>query len=157
MSSRSVTFTSFSIVLGSRDSIKMLSKLCWIFSLVSAVNVNCQSCLDNYDFVIVGGGTAGLTVANRLSELPEITVAVIEAGGEVFNNPNVTSVDGFTLALGTPIDWQYISTNQSYASDQTIAYHSGKALGGTTTVNGKQIIFYVIRSLILARNDICPS
>ncbi|KUJ20830.1 alcohol oxidase [Mollisia scopiformis] len=95
-----------------------------------------ELCLDRYDYIVVGGGPGGLTVANRLSEVSGISVAVIEAGREVFNNPNVTSVDGFTTALNTAIDWQYISTNQSYASGQTLAYHAGKALGGTSTING---------------------
>lgn len=89
-----------------------------------------------YDYIIVGGGTCGLTVANRLSELPNVTVAVIEAGASVLDNPNVTNVDDFTVALGTPIDWQYESTNQTYAVGQKIAYHSGKALGGSSTING---------------------
>ena len=64
-------------------------------------------------------------------------VVVIEAGGSVLNNPNVTNVDDFTVALGTPIDWQYESTNQIYADGQKIEYHSGKALGGSSTINGK--------------------
>ena len=89
-----------------------------------------------YDYIIIGGGTCGLTVANRLSELPNVTVAVIEAGASVLNNPNVTNVDDFTVALGTPIDWQYKSTNQTYAVGQQITYHSGKALGGSSTING---------------------
>jgi choline dehydrogenase-like flavoprotein len=89
-----------------------------------------------YDYVIIGGGTCGLTVANRLSELPNVTVAVVEAGASVLNNPNVTNVDDFTVALGTPIDWQYESTNQTYAAGQKIEYHSGKALGGSSTING---------------------
>ncbi|KAF4631123.1 hypothetical protein G7Y89_g7009 [Cudoniella acicularis] len=114
----------------------MLSRTWWFVLLSSAAASGHPVCLNEYDFIIVGGGTAGLTVANRLSELSNITVAVIEAGGEVFDNPNVTNVDDFTVALGTPIDWQYISTNQSHAAGQTIAYHSGKALGGTSTING---------------------
>lgn len=44
----------------------------------------------SFDFVIIGGGTSGLVLANRLTEIPSITVAVIEAGGEVNTNPNVT-------------------------------------------------------------------
>lgn len=89
-----------------------------------------------FDFVIVGGGTAGLTVANRLSELPDITVAIIEAGDSVFNNPAVINPDDFTVPLDTSIDWQYQSTSQSFAAGQQIEYHSGKALGGTSTING---------------------
>ncbi|CZR66327.1 related to alcohol oxidase [Phialocephala subalpina] len=114
----------------------MLYKIWLIFFFVSATVSSSSAWLDEYDFIIVGGGPAGLTVANRLSELPHITVALIEAGGDASTNPNVTSVDGFTTALGTSIDWQYTSTNQSHAAGQTIAYHSGKALGGTTTING---------------------
>jgi choline dehydrogenase-like flavoprotein len=92
--------------------------------------------IEEFDFVIVGGGTAGLTVANRLSELPNITVAIIEAGDSVFNNPAVTDPDDFTVPLGTSIDWQYQSTSQPFAAGQQIEYHSGKALGGTSTING---------------------
>ncbi|TVY28703.1 Glucose oxidase [Lachnellula hyalina] len=91
---------------------------------------------DKYDFIIIGGGTAGLTIANRLTELPHITVAVIEAGDKVLNNPNVTGTDKFTAALGTSIDWQYESTNQTYAAGQTVSCPAGKALGGTSTING---------------------
>jgi len=97
----------------------------------------CHASLLSFDYIIIGGGTAGLTVANRLTELSNITVAVIEAGGEVYNNTNVTNVNGFTTALGTPIDWQYESMNQTYAGGRQIEYHSGKALGGCSTINGK--------------------
>ena len=103
----------------------------FLFSLSNA------TAIDEFDFIIIGGGTAGLTVANRLTELPHITVAVIEAGDKVFNNPNVTETDRFTVALGTPIDWQYESINQTYAAGQKVSCPAGKALGGTSTINGR--------------------
>ncbi|KAL5356135.1 GMC oxidoreductase-domain-containing protein [Aspergillus floccosus] len=95
---------------------------------------------DTFDYVIVGGGTCGLTVANRLSETPGVTVVVIEAGGDERNNPNVTSVAGFGLSFGTSIDWLYHTAPQVYGNDQAIEYHAGKALGGTSAINGMTYI-----------------
>jgi choline dehydrogenase-like flavoprotein len=105
------------------------------FLILSFVHHAATSSLE-YDYIIIGGGTCGLTIANRLSEVPYTRVAVVEAGASVINNENVTNVDDFTVALGTPIDWQYESTNQIYAAGQKIEYHSGKALGGSSTING---------------------
>ncbi|KAJ5361955.1 hypothetical protein N7541_002799, partial [Penicillium brevicompactum] len=89
-----------------------------------------------YDFVIVGGGTSGLVVANRLSELKNVTVAVIEAGDSVFNDANVTNVQGYSLAFGTEIDWAYETANQTYAGGLKQTLRAGKAIGGTSTING---------------------
>lgn len=90
-----------------------------------------------YDFIICGGGTAGLVIANRLSENTDISVAVIEAGDLVFNNKNVSGVDGYGLSFGTAIDWQYESTPQAYAGNKSQTMRAGKALGGTSTINGR--------------------
>ncbi|PYI02328.1 choline dehydrogenase [Aspergillus sclerotiicarbonarius CBS 121057] len=89
-----------------------------------------------YDFVIVGGGTSGLVVANRLSELSNVTVAVIEAGDSVLNNFNVTDVQGYGLAFNTGIDWAYQTENQTYAGGLKQTIRAGKAIGGTSTING---------------------
>ncbi|KAL2826935.1 choline dehydrogenase [Aspergillus pseudoustus] len=89
-----------------------------------------------YDFVIVGGGTSGLVVANRLSELDGVTVAVIEAGESVLNNANVTDVLGYSRAFGTDIDWAYQTENQTYAGGLKQTIRAAKAIGGTSTING---------------------
>lgn len=110
----------------------------------------------SYDYIIIGGGTSGLVIANRLTELHNVTVAVIEAGGEVITNTNVTEIDKFTAAIGTDIDWNYVSTNQTYADSQVLGYSAGKALGGTSTINGTFSSRLYIRT-DECRNDICTS
>ncbi|KAI9047938.1 hypothetical protein LZ554_007740 [Drepanopeziza brunnea f. sp. 'monogermtubi'] len=89
-----------------------------------------------YDYVIVGAGTSGLTVANRLTELYNVTVALIEAGSSVVENANVTDVEGYGLAFGTDIDYQYQTVNQTYANGAPQTVRAGKAIGGTSTING---------------------
>lgn len=89
-----------------------------------------------YDFIVVGGGTSGLVVANRLSEMRNYTVAVIEAGESVLNNHNVTEIMGYGLAFGTDIDWAYQTVNQTYAGGSKQIMRAGKAIGGTSTING---------------------
>ncbi|KAL4914900.1 hypothetical protein BDW62DRAFT_219745 [Aspergillus aurantiobrunneus] len=96
----------------------------------------------SFDFIIIGGGTAGLAIANRLSELPNITIGIIEPGHDERNNPNVTSVEGFggTNGLNTHIDWVYETTEQRFAGNRQLEYHSGRAWGGTSTINGMTYI-----------------
>ncbi|KAL4957462.1 hypothetical protein BDW69DRAFT_156146 [Aspergillus filifer] len=104
--------------------------------VLAAFSLGAAAAPSQYDFVIVGGGTSGLVVANRLSELNNVTVAVIEAGDSVYNNSDVTNVLGYSLAFGTEIDWAYETVNQTYAGGATQIIRAGKALGGTSTING---------------------
>jgi choline dehydrogenase len=60
-----------------------------------------------YDYVIVGGGLTGLTVASRLSENPDITVLVIETGADNRDDPRVYDIYTYGQAFGTELDWQF--------------------------------------------------
>ncbi|KAI4869417.1 putative GMC oxidoreductase [Hypoxylon rubiginosum] len=108
----------------------------WLVLLTLGVKARCET----FDYVIAGGGTCGLVLANRLSEDPSIRVVVVEPGGDVRNNPNVTDVTAFTLAFDTEIDWQYTTTPQPAGGNQSIPFHAGKAIGGTSTINGMTYI-----------------
>lgn len=107
-----------------------------LLPLAAAVPHAARGAEPTYDYIVVGGGTSGLVVANRLSEDNSTNVLVIEAGGSVYNNPNVTNTAGYGNAFGTEIDWAYQTVDQEYAANQPQTIRAGKALGGTSTING---------------------
>lgn len=65
-----------------------------------------------FDFIIAGGGTAGLILAARLSEDPSVQVLVIEAGEDLTADPRVTIPALAATLLGTSADWYLQSTPQ---------------------------------------------
>ena len=67
----------------------------------------------NFDYLIAGGGTAGLTLAARLTENPKIIVGVIEAGQDRSTDPKVLTPGLFTSLWGDPdYDWIFTTTPQ---------------------------------------------
>ncbi|KAF8990253.1 GMC oxidoreductase-domain-containing protein [Cyathus striatus] len=89
-----------------------------------------------FDYIIVGGGTAGLTIARRLSELPITNVLVLEAGGSGVNNTKITIPKNSFAFVATELDWFYFSSPQVHAGNSTINDSQGKILGGDSAVNG---------------------
>ncbi|KAK7744110.1 hypothetical protein SLS53_003631 [Cytospora paraplurivora] len=92
------------------------------------------------DYIIVGGGTAGLVVANRLSEDPDVQVLVLEAGKDLADDPRVNVPAFFTTLLGTDAAWQYQTVPQPGVAGRSIRQPQGKALGGSSAVNGQAFI-----------------
>ncbi|KAF2136956.1 GMC oxidoreductase [Aplosporella prunicola CBS 121167] len=95
-----------------------------------------------FDFVIVGGGTAGLVVAARLSEDPSKTIAVIEAGANRKGDPRI-DVPGLmgTLYEDPAYDWSYITEPQTALDGRQIACPRGKVLGGSSALNFSAILY----------------
>ena len=89
-----------------------------------------------YDYVIVGGGLTGLTVAARLTENPKISVLVIESGfWESDRGPDITNLTHYGCVFGTAIDYKFATTNQS-SDGRSQVIRSGRGLGGSTLING---------------------
>ncbi|PHH88943.1 hypothetical protein CDD83_6863 [Cordyceps sp. RAO-2017] len=83
---------------------------------------------DSYDFVIVGGGTAGLVVASRLSEDPSKSVLVLEAGADLTADPRVNIPIFYAALLGSEADWNFRTEPQ------------GKLLGGSSALNSQVFV-----------------
>jgi choline dehydrogenase-like flavoprotein len=90
---------------------------------------------DTYDYVVVGAGSAGCVVANRLSANPSIRVCLIEGGGSD-NSARVKVPAGILSLYGNPnYDYCYVGVPQPHLNNRSLPVNRGKALGGSSSIN----------------------
>ncbi|KAF9054094.1 hypothetical protein BJ165DRAFT_1522664 [Panaeolus papilionaceus] len=89
-----------------------------------------------YDYIVVGAGVAGSTVASRLAEDPSVTVLLIEAG-PLDAGENFVTIPFFQGgAVGTKYDWNYTTVAQTNLGSRPINIPAGKVVGGSSVLNG---------------------
>ncbi|RKP03222.1 hypothetical protein CXG81DRAFT_24107 [Caulochytrium protostelioides] len=88
-----------------------------------------------YDYVIVGGGTAGCVLANRLSEDSDKQVLLIEAGPDVASHPLAVVPAGTLLAQRTGLNWAFEAPGDAHTHNRVHRWPRGKCLGGCTAIN----------------------
>jgi choline dehydrogenase len=88
-----------------------------------------------YDYIIVGAGSAGCTVAARLSEDATCRVLLVEAGGADISRPALQNPVLWPSNFGTDVDWAYRTTPQARAAGRIIDWPRGKVIGGSSSIN----------------------
>ncbi|WP_233865428.1 GMC family oxidoreductase [Paraburkholderia adhaesiva] len=89
-----------------------------------------------FDYVIVGAGTAGCVLAKRLSEDPNVSVLLLEAGGQDDYHWIHIPV-GYLYCIGNPrTDWLYKTVAEAGLNGRTLSYPRGRVLGGSSSING---------------------
>lgn len=87
-----------------------------------------------YDYIIIGAGSAGCVLANRLTEDPQCSVLLLEAGSKD-NKPEIHIPGAYTKLNRTSVDWAFWTEPQKHLDNRKIFIPRGKTLGGSSSTN----------------------
>uniref|UniRef100_H2ZC62 Glucose-methanol-choline oxidoreductase N-terminal domain-containing protein n=1 Tax=Ciona savignyi TaxID=51511 RepID=H2ZC62_CIOSA len=106
---------------------------------VKRCSITRETADNEYDFVIVGAGTSGSVIANRLSEIHNVKILLLEAGEEDSPNFLINTPMMVTTLQNASTDWSYRTVPQKHAcfslKDKVSFWPRGKVLGGSSSIN----------------------
>jgi choline dehydrogenase len=92
--------------------------------------------MNTFDYIVVGAGSAGCVLANRLSEDPNVSVLLLEAGGKD-SNPWIHIPVGYIKTMVDPkVNWLFDTEPEELTYNRPIPVPRGKVLGGSSSING---------------------
>ena len=94
--------------------------------------------ISSYDYIIVGAGSAGCVVANRLGAKPDLKILVVEAGGkDWWFNWKIHMPAAFAYPLANDrVNWYYHTEPEPYLDNRSIYCPRGRVIGGSSSING---------------------
>ena len=90
--------------------------------------------MTHYDYIVIGAGSAGCVVANRLTEDSDTAVLLLEAGNRA-TKPEIQIPAECANLIGTEVDWGYLSEPEPYLNNRKILCSRGKVVGGSSSIN----------------------
>jgi choline dehydrogenase len=96
--------------------------------------------VSEYDYIIVGAGSAGCTLAYRLSAQRDVTVLLLEAGGSDASVFIQMPAAFFMNLKRKAVNWNYETEAEPYLDGRTVACPRGKVLGGSSSINGMAFV-----------------
>jgi choline dehydrogenase-like flavoprotein len=92
--------------------------------------------MSGYDYIVIGGGSAGCVMAARLSEMPDARVLLLEAGPKD-TNPYIHLPMGFAKMTSGSLIWGYETTPLQHANNRSVVYPQARVLGGGSSINAE--------------------